>query len=59
MKYANVIVDISHEKVDRIFQYRVPEALEERLEVGMQAEVPFGAGNRLRHGGQRHSCAAL
>ncbi len=48
MKYANVIVDISHEKVDRIFQYRVPEALEERLEVGMQAEVPFGAGNRLR-----------
>ena len=48
MKYANVIVDISHEKVDRIFQYRVPEALEERLEVGMQAEVPFGAGNRQR-----------
>lgn len=48
MKYANVIVDISHEKVDRIFQYRVPEVLEERLEVGMQAEVPFGAGNRLR-----------
>lgn len=48
MKFANVIVDISHEKVDRIFQYRIPEALYERLEVGMQVEVPFGAGNRLR-----------
>ena len=36
MKYANVIVDISHEKVDRIFQYRVPEALEERLDTAEQ-----------------------
>ena len=27
MKYANVIVDISLEKLDKTFQYRVPEAL--------------------------------
>ena len=26
-RFANIIVDISHEKVDRPFQYRVPEAL--------------------------------
>ena len=25
--YANIIIDISHEKLDRPFQYRVPEEL--------------------------------
>lgn len=50
MEFANVIVDISHEKVDRVFQYRVPEELKDRLEVGMQVEVPFGMGNRRMKG---------
>ncbi len=40
--YANIIVDISHEKVDRPFQYLVPPQLEGRLEEGMQVVVPFG-----------------
>ena len=31
MEYANVIVDISHEKLDRVFQYRIPEHLKEHL----------------------------
>ena len=44
MKYANVIVDISLEKLDRTFQYRVPEELENALSVGMQVLVPFGNG---------------
>lgn len=46
MKYANVIVDISLEKLDRTFQYRVPEELEDALSVGMQVLVPFGNGSR-------------
>ena len=46
MKYANVIVDISLEKLDRTFQYRVPEELEDGLSVGMQVVVPFGNGSR-------------
>lgn len=46
-KFANVIVDITHEKLDRIFQYRIPERLEGKLSPGMAVEVPFGAGNRL------------
>ena len=25
--YANIIIDISHEKVDRLFQYRIPKPL--------------------------------
>lgn len=44
--YANVIVDISHEKLDRAFAYRVPEHLENEVAVGMVVTVPFGRGNR-------------
>ena len=49
-KYADVIIDISHEKVDRPFQYRIPESMLEGLEVGMCVTVPFGKGNTLRRG---------
>ena len=49
-RYANIIIDISHEKVDRPFQYKIPEALRGRLEVGMCVQAPFGAGNHLRQG---------
>ena len=50
MEFVNVIVDISHEKVDRVFQYRIPERLKNSLKVGMQVEIPFGRGNRLTRG---------
>ncbi|MBR1771110.1 MAG: primosomal protein N' [Lachnospiraceae bacterium] len=49
-QYADIIVDISHEKLDRPFQYRVPAALRDRLEPGMCVEVPFGNGNRRLKG---------
>ena len=29
--YANIIVDISHEQLDRTFQYRIPEALSQTV----------------------------
>lgn len=45
-RFANIIVDISHEKVDRPFQYRIPEALKGQLEVGMAVMIPFGLGNK-------------
>lgn len=48
--YANVIIDISHEKVDRPFQYRIPDSLKEKLVVGMCVQIPFGTGNRKRKG---------
>lgn len=48
--YANIIIDISHEKVDKTFQYKIPEAMKSVLEEGMCVQVPFGAGNRLRTG---------
>ena len=48
--YARVIVDISHEKVDRPFCYKVPQYLLEQIEVGSCVKVPFGRGNNLRKG---------
>ncbi len=45
-RFANIIVDISHEKVDRPFQYRIPEALKGQLEVGMAVMIPCGMGNK-------------
>ena len=44
--FADVIIDIQHEKLDKIFQYRVPESMEDELEPGMEVLVPFGRGNR-------------
>ena len=49
-KYANIIIDISHESVDRTFQYRIPQELEDRIQVGHQVYIPFGQGNRQRKG---------
>ncbi len=48
MLYANVIVDISHEKVDQTFQYLVPPELAAGLTEGMRVVVPFGS--RRLHG---------
>lgn len=49
-EYANIIIDISHEKLDKTFQYRVPEQLKEKLSLGMQVEIPFGNGSRKTTG---------
>ena len=35
MLYADVIVDISHEKLDRSFQYLVPREMEDEIHVGI------------------------
>ena len=48
--FADVIVDIQHEKLDKIFQYRIPESMEGKLEPGMEVLVPFGKGNRKVRG---------
>ena len=38
--YAEIIVDIAAEQVDRVFTYRVPDTLS--LQPGMRVRVPFG-----------------
>lgn len=41
-EFANIIVDISQEKLDKTFTYRVPKRLCSEIAVGMQVQVPFG-----------------
>lgn len=48
--YAEVIVDISREKLDHPFTYRIPEEMEERVVPGSVVEIPFGNGNRRTTG---------
>jgi primosomal protein N' (replication factor Y) len=48
--FANIIVDISHEKLDRSFQYLVPEHLKKQVAVGSIVKIPFGKGNRITKG---------
>lgn len=45
-RYADVIVEISHEKVDRAFQYIIPEELAGKVQPGVRVHVPFGQGNK-------------
>ena len=48
--YADIIIDITHEKLDKVFQYSIPSRLEGMLEVGTEVVVPFGRGNKETHG---------
>ncbi len=48
--YAKIIIDISHEQVDRTFCYKVPERLIGSVDVGSCVQVPFGRGNKVRTG---------
>ncbi len=41
-KYANIIVDISHEKLDKTFQYLIPAEMREEVRVGVLVDIPFG-----------------
>ena len=50
LQYAKIIIDISHEAVDRPFTYIVPENLQGILTVGQKVNVPFGRGNSLKKG---------
>ncbi len=44
--YADIIIDITNEKLDKIFQYTIPQRLKGKLEVGTEVLVPFGKGNK-------------
>ena len=49
-KYAGVIVDISLEKLDRVFDYKIPPHLEDLIHPGIPVRIPFGMGNRRMKG---------
>ena len=48
--YADIIVDISSENLDKTYQYRIPEELAGRAVVGAPVIIPFGRGTRTIRG---------
>ena len=42
--YANVIVDISHEKLDKTFQYSIPDEILCDIRPGVCVDIPFEIG---------------
>ncbi|MDK2808820.1 MAG: hypothetical protein PWP24_1557 [Clostridiales bacterium] len=50
MVFADVIVDISQESLDKTYQYIVNPKHEEDATIGALVTIPFGAGNRTIQG---------
>lgn len=50
LMFANVIVNVPSSQVDHIFEYEIPQDLEQFLHVGSRIKIPFGDANRLIHG---------
>jgi len=48
--YADIIIDISHENLDKTYQYSIPEELIVSAVIGALVIVPFGKGNRSING---------
>ena len=44
--YADIIIDISVENLDRTYQYRIPEHLSGNIGAGDRVIIPFGKGDR-------------
>lgn len=45
-QYADIIVDISSEQLDRAFQYKIPVRLAGKVSEGVVVRIPFGKGDR-------------
>ncbi len=48
--FAEVIIDVSIEKLDRPFTYRIPDRLSGIVCVGSRVRIPFGSGNTEKKG---------
>ena len=50
MRFALVVIAVSVRALDRVFSYRIPDEMQDKLDVGMRVNVPFGMGNRMLEG---------
>lgn len=48
--YADIIIDISNENLDKTYQYAIPEEYVLQAAIGALVVVPFGKGNRFING---------
>ncbi len=44
--YADVIINITHEALDRPFEYRIPDKMSDSVREGTRVLVPFGPSNK-------------
>ena len=49
-RFASIVIDVHHQKVDRIFTYLVPEELQDTIRIGQLVRVPFGTHDTARRG---------
>ena len=48
--YADIIINISHEALDKVFAYKVPFSMIKDIRMGQQVVVPFGRSNKEQTG---------
>ncbi len=48
--YADIIIDISTDRLDKCFQYRIPYHLHDKIREGMRVNIPFGSSGRIIQG---------
>ena len=48
--YAEVIINSNARALDKVFDYKVPADIEEKIHVGSRVFVPFGRGSKLEDG---------
>lgn len=48
--YADIIIDISHENLDKTYQYSIPKEFLSSAVIGALVVVPFGRGSRTING---------
>ncbi len=46
-EYADVIVNISRDELDKTFQYRIPDTLKETVTLGTRVEFPFSTRKKM------------
>ena len=39
---VGVLVELSSKNIDRVFDYKVPKELEDKIKIGIRVSVPFG-----------------
>jgi primosomal protein N' (replication factor Y) len=45
-RFASVCIDSLHGELDRLFDYKIPAGMEEKIPAGTRCVVPFGKGNK-------------
>ncbi|TCK98339.1 replication restart DNA helicase PriA [Natranaerovirga hydrolytica] len=45
-RFADIIVDVLHQDLNKTFQYIIPESIQDDIKIGSSVHIPFGKGNK-------------